>query len=83
MDDTKKMAGRKQHLDFMWKKLMKLVELGEPTIFLDHVYLGCTKRECKSNENIVDEDRKMFESQISAGAAANNVALQHNVADEF
>ena len=31
------------------KKLMKLVNLGEPTSFLDHVPLGCTQRECKSN----------------------------------
>ena len=32
---------------------MKLVEFGEPTSFLDHVYLGCTRRECKPNELIV------------------------------
>ena len=44
----------------MWKKLMKLVDLGEPTSFLDHVYLGCTQRECKSNESIIDEHRKFF-----------------------
>ena len=40
------------------KKLMKWVDLGEPTSSLDHVYLGCTQRECKSNESIIDEDRK-------------------------
>ena len=34
---------------------------------LDHVYLGCTQRECKPNE-ILKEYREMFESQISAGA---------------
>ena len=47
---------------------MKLVDLGEPTSFLDHVYLGCTQRECKSNENIIEDCKKMFESRISAGA---------------
>ena len=52
----------------MWKKLMKLVDLGEPTSFLDHVYLGCTQRECKPNENIIEENRNMIESRISAGA---------------
>ena len=52
----------------MQKKLMKLVDLGEPTSFLDRVYLGCTQRECKSNENVKDECRQMFESRISAGA---------------
>ena len=39
-----------------------------PTAFLDHVYSGCTQRECKPNECIIDERRKMFESRISAGA---------------
>ena len=62
------MAGRKQNLNPMWKKVMILFDLGEPTSFLDHVYLGCTQRECKSNESIIEEYRKMLESQISAGA---------------
>ena len=47
---------------------MTLVDVGEPTSFLDHVYLGCTQRECKSNESIIDEKRTTFESRISAGA---------------
>ena len=47
---------------------MKLVDLGEPTSFLDHVYWGCTQRECKPNEISVEEFSKMFESRISAGA---------------
>ena len=44
--DDIKMAGRKQMLAPVSKKLMKFVDLGEPTSFLDHVYLGCTQREC-------------------------------------
>ena len=44
------------------------VELEELATFLDHVYLRCTQRECKPNESMIDEDRKMFESRISAGA---------------
>ena len=51
----------------MWKKLMKKVDLDEPTSFLDHVYLGCTQRECKPNEIIIEQFTKMFESRISAG----------------
>ena len=39
------MAGKKQNLDPMWKILMKDVDLGEPTSFFDHVYLGCTQRD--------------------------------------
>ena len=61
------MAGKKQNLSPILKKLMKLVDLGEPTSFLDHVYLGCTQRECKLNE-VNEEYTKMLESRISAGA---------------
>ena len=61
------MAGRKQNMAPMWQKLMKLVDLGVPTSYLDHVYLGCTQRECKLDETIIDEYRIMFESRISAG----------------
>ena len=44
------------------------VDLGEPTSFLDHVYLGCTQRQCEISQDIVDNYRTMFESRISAGA---------------
>ena len=47
---------------------MKDVDIEEPTSFLDHVYLGCTQRECKPNEKIIRQYNKMFESRISAGA---------------
>ena len=50
------------------EKLMKNVDLDEPTSFLDHVYLECTQRECKPNEFFITEYTKMFESRISAGA---------------
>ena len=52
----------------MWKKLMKHVDLDEPKSFLDHVYLGCTQRECQPNEITIEQHIKMFESRISAGA---------------
>ena len=51
---TSKLAGKKQNLAPMWKKLMKNVDLDERTSFLDHVYLGCTQRECKPNELIIN-----------------------------
>ena len=38
--DDIKLAGKKHNIDPMWKLLNKLVDLGEPTSFLDHVYLG-------------------------------------------
>ena len=46
---------------------MTNVDLDEPTPFLDRVFLRYTPRECKPNEIVVDEFRKMFESRISAG----------------
>ena len=54
-NDTQ-MAGGKQNLSPMWKKLMKNVDLDEPTSFLDHVNLG-TQREFKTNESIAEQDR--------------------------
>ena len=64
--DDIKLAGKKQNLDPMWKVLNKEVDLGEPTSFLDHVYLGCTQRQCEISKDIVDNYRTMFESRISA-----------------
>ena len=62
--DDIKLAGKKQNLDPMWKVLNKEVDLGEPTSFLDHEYLGCTQRQCEISKNTVDNYRTMFESRI-------------------
>ena len=53
----------------MWKVLNKEVDLGEPTSFLDHEYLGCTQRKCEISKDIVDNHRTMFESRISPGGS--------------
>ena len=66
--DDIKLADKKQNLDPMWKILTKDVDLGEPTSFLDHVYLDCTQREGETSKDVVDNFRNMFESSISAGA---------------
>ena len=65
--DDIKLAGKKQNLDPMWKVLNKEVDLRQPTSFLNHVYLGCTQRQCEVSQDIVDNYRTMFESRISAG----------------
>ena len=65
--DDIKLAGKKQNLDPMWKVLNKEVDLGEPTSFLDHVYLGCTQRQCQISKDIVDNYRTMFESRNFRG----------------
>ena len=49
-----KLAEKKQNLDPMWKVLNKEVDLGEPTSFIDHVYLGSTQRQCEKSKDIVD-----------------------------
>ena len=68
MDDIK-LSGKKQNINPMWKVLNKEeVDLVEPTSCLDHVYLGCTQRQCEISKDIVDNYRTMFESRISAGA---------------
>ena len=46
---------------------MKSVDLGEPTSFLDHVYLGCIQRECQTSKDVVDKNSNMLESRISVG----------------
>ena len=67
VDDTS-LAAKNQNMDPMCKVLMKQVDLGQPTSFFDHVYLGCTQRECTVSKDILGNYRKMFESRISAGA---------------
>ena len=64
--DDIKLDGKKQNVDLMWKVLNKEVVLGEPTSFFDHVYLGCTQRQCEISKDVVDNYRAMFESRISA-----------------
>ena len=51
--DDIKLTGKKQSLDPMWKVLNKEVDLGEPTSSLDHVYLGCTQRQCEMSKDMV------------------------------
>ena len=62
--DDIKLAGKKQNIDPMWKLLNKEVDLGEPTSFLDHVYLGCTQRQCQISKNIVDNYRTMLNREF-------------------
>ena len=66
--DDIKLAGKKENMDPKWTVIHKEADLGEPTSFLDHVYLGCTQRQCETSKDIVDTHRTMFESRISAGA---------------
>ena len=71
------MAGKKQNIIPMWKVLNKEVDLGEPTSFLDHVYLGCTQRQCEVSKDIVDNYRPMFESRICIKATEKLPCLEN------
>ena len=51
------------------ENIKKNVDLGQPASFLDHVYLGCTQRECQISKDFVGNYRSMFESRISARAS--------------
>ena len=66
--DEIELAGKTENIEPTWKIPMKDVDLGEPTSFLDHVYLGCTQRGCQLSKEIVANYRDMFEPRISAGA---------------
>ena len=76
--DDIKLAGKKQNINPMWMLLNKEVDLGEPTSFLDHVYLGCSKKQCEISKDIVDNYRTMFESRISAGATEKTIRIGNN-----
>ena len=65
--DGIKLARKTENMEPTWQILMQDVDLGEPTSFLDHVYLGCTQRECTIRNDIVTNYRGMFEARISAG----------------
>ena len=58
VDDIKKKTGKKQNLAPVWMKLMKNVDLHEPTSFLDHVYWRWTQRECRPNEIVIQKYKK-------------------------
>ena len=65
---TSNWLGRKHNIDPLWKLLqIKEVDLGEPTSFLDHVYLRCTQRQFEISKDFVDNCRTVFGSRISAG----------------
>ena len=75
--DDIKLAAKKQNLDPVWKVFNKEVDLGEPTSFLDHVYLGCTQRHCQTSKDTVDNYRTMFESRISVEGVEKLPFLQN------
>ena len=74
--DDIKLAGKKQNINPMEKVLNK-VDSGEPTSFLDLVYLEMYSKTLKIRKDIVDYDRTMFESRISAGRTEKFPCLEN------
>ena len=60
VDDIKIGWKETQTLIRCGKYINKEVDLGEPTSFPDHVYLGRTQRQCEISNDIVDNYRIMF-----------------------
>ena len=65
VDDIKLSGKKTKHWSDV-ESTQKEIDLGEPTSFLDHVYLDCTQRQCEISKVIVDNYRAMFGSRISA-----------------
>ena len=65
--DDFKLADKAENIDSTWQTLMEYVDQRDSTLFLDHVYFGCTQRECKISSEIVTNFRDIFEFRISAG----------------
>ena len=69
--DDIKLAGKKQSIDPMWKVLNKEVDLGEPTSFLDHVYLGCTQRQCEISKDLLTITEPCLNREFPRGELKN------------
>ena len=67
VDDIKNWTERNKILIRCGKYSTKKSIWENPTSFLDHVYLGCTQRQCEKNKDIVDNHRTNVESRISVG----------------
>ena len=67
----------------MCRTLVKHVDLGERTSFLDCVCLGYIQTEYKPNESMVDDNSEMFESRMYAGATAKLLESENLVKNVF
>ena len=56
--DDIKMAGKKQNMTPMWKKLMKHVDLDEPTSFLDHIFLDALNVNANRTKSVLNNVKK-------------------------
>ena len=80
--DDVKLAGKTHIIYPTWNVLMKDVDLGEPTSFLDHVHFGCTQR-VPNQQRYCDELQKYvriqdfrwgFEKLLISGKSDANIS---------
>ena len=62
-------------------KLLTQVDQKEPTPLLDQENSPCTLRECKPNLKIVQENKNVFESLISASATKQSPGMERSHVD--
>ena len=75
--DDIKLSGKKHNIVIECADVLnEEVDLGEPTSFFDHVFLGCIQRQCEISRDVVDNYRAMFESRISAGRTRKTSTLR-------
>ena len=75
-----KLAGKKQNIDPIWKIFVKDADRREPTSFFDHVYFGCTQRECQTSKDIVDTYKCLNpESLLVLWKSNQKIKLQVNL----
>ena len=62
---------------------MKRVDLGEPTSFLDHVYLGCTQRQCENKQRYCGQLQKICLNPTSLMEQQKSYLILRNLAQTF
>ena len=62
-------------------KVEENVDFDEPSPLLEQVYLGCTRRECKTSKRIVEANRHIFESFLSANTVKSLPGRERSIID--
>ena len=76
--DDIKLTGKKQNLDPMWKLQTKEVDFGEPTSFLDHVYLGVLYDTSKKAKPLWTKTEPCSNREFLRGRGEKNQSLKTN-----
>ena len=64
--DDFRMAGKKEHMTAMWKKLRETLELEPEVDSVSNTYLGCNQKIVEVHESVVKEKANMFSGLLQA-----------------